>query len=155
MGRHAANLLRAGFPLVVNDVLEGPPATRSPAGRLGGHRLRARRRLATSVITMLPTPRHVEEVLHGEHGLLAGLRDAARGRHVHVVPEVQAGVADLARQRGISLVDAPVSGWRPAPTGPAADLVGGQEADLRRLRPIFEAMADAERILHVGGNGAG
>ena len=33
--------------------------------------------------------------------------------------------------------------------------VGGEEAVFRRVRPLLEAMGDPERILHVGGHGAG
>ena len=153
----ATNLLRAGFPLVVNDVREEAAHDAVAGGATWAATAAELAAACDVVITMLPTPRHVEEVLHGERGLLAGLRDGSTWVDMSTsVPEVQAGVADLARQRGISLVDAPVSGMATgARTGRLQIFVGGQEADVRRLRPIFEAMGDPERILHVGGNGAG
>jgi 3-hydroxyisobutyrate dehydrogenase len=153
----AANLLRAGFPLAVNDVREEAARDAVAGGATWAATTAELAAACDVVITMLPTPRHVEEVLHGEHGLLAGLRDGSTWVDMSTsVPEVQASVADLARQRGISLVDAPVSGMATgARTGRLQIFVGGQEADVRRLRPIFEAMGDPERILHVGGNGTG
>ena len=153
----AANLLRAGFPLVVNDVREEAAQEVVAAGATWAATAAELAAASDVVITMLPTPRHVEEVLHGKHGLLAGLRAGSTWVDMSTsVLDVQRNIADLAAQRGIALVDAPVSGMATgARTGMLQIFVGGLEADVRRLRPVFEAMGDPERILHVGGNGAG
>jgi 3-hydroxyisobutyrate dehydrogenase len=56
----------------------------------------------------------------------------------------------------VAVLDAPVSGMASgAQAGTLQIFVGGQEPAYRRVRPLLEAMGDPERIVHVGGNGAG
>jgi 3-hydroxyisobutyrate dehydrogenase len=65
-------------------------------------------------------------------------------------------VRALAEPRGVAVLDAPVSGMASgAQAGTLQIFVGGQEPAYRRVRPLLEAMGDPERIVHVGGNGAG
>jgi 3-hydroxyisobutyrate dehydrogenase len=72
------------------------------------------------------------------------------------VPEVAEQVRLTQAHRGLHILDAPVSGMSVgAANGMLQIFVGGDAADVERLRPVFEAMGDPERILHVGGPGAG
>ncbi|MFI6096124.1 NAD(P)-dependent oxidoreductase [Lentzea sp. NPDC051213] len=146
------NLQKAGFSLVVNDIRRDQAAellaggarwASSPAEVAAGSDL---------VITMLPTPKHVGEAAKG---IVDGI--APDGTWIDMstsVPEV----ADEIRKAnpGLHVLDAPVSGMS---VGAAAGLlqifIGGDEADVTRLRPVFEAMGDKDRILHVGAHGAG
>lgn len=153
----ARNLLKAGFDLVVHDVrreaatpLEGAGATWAPSAR----------ELASAsdvVITMLPTPRHVESVVAGEDGVMAGLADGGTWVDMSTsVPEVANAIRATHAARGIRIVDAPVSGMSiGAANGTLQIFIGGEREDVVRLTPVFEAMGDPEKILHVGPHGAG
>lgn len=151
------NLQAAGFPLVVTD-LRRESAADLIAG--GAHWAESPREVAAAsdlVITMLPTPKHVEAVASGPDGLVAGLPDGGTWIDMSTsVPDVLDGVRAAAAGRGLHLLDAPVSGMSVgAANGMLQIFVGGDADDVERLRPVFEAMGDPERILHVGGHGAG
>ena len=151
------NLAKNGFPLVVNDVRRaaadeviGMDATwaDSPAAVAAASDL---------VITMLPTPRHVAEVASGEHGILAGIKDGGTWIDMSTsVPEPVDQIAAANAHRGLHLLDAPVSGMSVgAANGTLQIFVGGSADDYARVRPVLEGMGDPQRILHVGGKGAG
>lgn len=153
----SARILAAGHDLVVHDVR--PEAA---TGLLGsGAAWAGSPREAGSgrdvVITMLPAPRQVEEVLLGPDGLLGGLASGATWVDMSTsVPAVADRVRALAGPRGVAVLDAPVSGMAAgAQAGTLQIFVGGEGEDYRRVRPLLESMGDPERILHVGGNGAG
>jgi len=151
------NLQRAGYTLIVNDVRKGAAedivaggaAWRDTAAEVAAH--------SDVVITMLPTPRHVADVVNGPSGILAGIPDGGTWVDMSTsVPEVADRVRATQGHRGLHVLDAPVSGMSVgAANGLLQIFAGGEAVDYRRLRPVFEAMGDPERILHVGGHGAG
>src|SRR5829696_8664124 len=116
----AGNLLEAGHELVVHN------RTRTKAEQLAQHGARVaaspREVAQTSdvVITMLPGPPEVEEVVAGEGGLLEG---AAEGSLIVDMstssPLLARQLASMARERGVGMLDAPVSG---ADVGPGMGL---------------------------------
>lgn len=151
------NLQKAGFPLIVNDIRResadelvagGATWADSPAEVAAGSDI---------VITMLPTPRHVDAVAFGERGILAGIADGGTWIDMSTsVPEVTVRVRAENPHRGLRILDAPVSGMSVgAASGMLQIFVGGDAADVERVRPVLEAMGDPERILHVGAAGAG
>src|SRR5665213_2145128 len=105
------NLQAAGFSLVVNDIRK-EAASEILAG--GGSWADTPAELASQsdvVITMLPTPRHVDAVLHGPHGILAGIADGGTWVDMSTsVPEVADRVRAENAERGLHILDAPVSG---------------------------------------------
>ncbi|GAB3404413.1 NAD(P)-dependent oxidoreductase [Schumannella luteola] len=151
------NLQKAGFPLVVTDLRPESAAELIAGGALWAESPAQVAALSDLVITMLPTPRHVEAVLHGADGILAGIRDGGTWIDMSTsVPEPAERVRRDFAERGLRILDAPVSGMSiGAATGMLQIFVGGDAADVARLRPVFEAMGDPERILHVGAAGAG
>lgn len=151
------NLQRAGFPLVVNDLRREAAAELVAGGALWADTCGAVANQADVVITMLPTPRHVSEALRGPDGVLSGIGDGATWIDMSTsVPEVADQVRTENRDRGLHVLDAPVSGMSVgAASGRLQIFVGGEADDYVRLLPVFEAMGDPERILHVGGHGAG
>jgi 3-hydroxyisobutyrate dehydrogenase len=151
------NLQKAGFDLVVNDIRR-ESADQLVANGAEWAETPAEVAAATDVvITMLPTPRHVETVVNGPAGILAGIADGGTWVDMSTsVPEVAQRVRAENPQRNLHILDAPVSGMSVgAATGMLQIFVGGEDADVARLRPVFEAMGDPERILHVGAAGAG
>jgi 3-hydroxyisobutyrate dehydrogenase len=74
--------------------------------------------------------------------------------HSTVHPDTCQEVADAARSRGVSVIDAPVSGGRPAAeAGNLLVLVGGEDSDVERARPVLAAYGDP--IVHLGPLGSG
>ena len=151
----AGNLLEAEHELVVHN------RTRTKAEQLAQHGARVaaspREVAQTSdvVITMLPGPPEVEEVVAGEGGLLEG---AAEGSLIVDMstssPLLARQLASMARERGVRMLDGPVSGGDVgARDGTLSIMVGGEDEDFERARPLFEVMG--ETVVHVGGAGAG
>ncbi|WP_063059009.1 NAD(P)-dependent oxidoreductase [Nocardia sienata] len=104
----------------------------------------------------------VREVLERADGVLAGFAASAAGRatapviaiHSTVHPDTCRDLAEIAAERGVSLIDAPVSGGAPAvAAGRLLVMAGGDEQTLARCRPVFETYADP--VVHLGGIGAG
>lgn len=151
------NLVKSGFPLVVNDVRR---AAADEVVGMGARWVDTAAEVAASsdlVITMLPTPRHVAEVAAGPNGILAGIADGGTWIDMSTsVPEPVDQIAAANAHRGLHLLDAPVSGMSiGAANGTLQIFVGGATDDFARLRPVFEGMGDPKRILHVGPKGAG
>ena len=153
----SANILAAGHDLVVHDVREEAAAGLVAAGATLAGSARAAGAGRDVVITMLPTPRHVADVLLGPDGLLDGMAPGAIWMDMSTsVPEIADRVVALAGPRGIAVLDAPVSGMAAgARAGTLQIFVGGEAASYDRVRPLLDAMGDPGRIIHVGGNGAG
>ncbi len=111
---------------------------------------------AEILITMLPGPGEVREVMAGSGVLAAMPATAVWIDMTSGSPAAGRELADAARARGLGVLDAPVGGGIPAArTGTLQVFAGGDAAVLDRCRPVLEALADPQRIIHVGGNGAG
>lgn len=151
------NLQKAGFALVVNDIRVDSAAELVARGAIWADTPALVASQSDLVITMLPTPRHVDAVLSGPNGLLAGIPDGGTWIDMSTsVPDVASRVRAENSERGLHIIDAPVSGMSVgAANGMLQIFVGGDAEDFRRLRPVFEAMGDPERILHVGAAGTG
>jgi len=151
----SANILAAGHDLVVYDVRREAAAELEAAGAAWAASPRETGADRDVVITMLPRPEHVEQVLLGAGGLLAGL--APGSVWIDMSTSIPA-VADRVRAVAgpVAVLDAPVSGMAAgAKAGTLQIFVGGDAAVYQRVRPLLAAMGDPDRILHVGGNGAG
>ncbi|WP_438354133.1 NAD(P)-dependent oxidoreductase [Microbacterium sp. CJ88] len=151
------NLQKSGFPLVVTDIRREAAAELIAGGARWADTAAEVAAQSDLVITMLPTPRHVDAVVNGPTGILAGIRDEGTWIDMSTsVPDVSAAVRRDHADRGLRILDAPVSGMSVgAANGMLQIFVGGEAEDVERLRPVFEAMGDPERIIHVGAAGAG
>jgi 3-hydroxyisobutyrate dehydrogenase len=156
-GPMCGHLAEAGFEVCAYDL---------DAGALGRARERGARAAgsaaecaggADAVITMLPAPPHVEQVLLGEGGVIAAMEPGAVAIDMSTSStSVGARVVEAAREHGVDVLDAPVAGQSiGAQAGTLAIYVGGEEAVFERARSLFEAMGDPSRIFHLGPNGAG
>ena len=151
----AGNLLEAGHELVVHN------RTRTKAERLAQRGARAAdspREVAEGsdvIITMLPGPPQVEEVVAGDGGLLEGAREGSLIIDMSTSSPILAQeLARAARNKSVGMLDAPVSGGDVgARDGTLSIMVGGEVDDFERARPLFRVMG--ETVVHVGGVGAG
>jgi 2-hydroxy-3-oxopropionate reductase len=107
------------------------------------------------IITMLPGPPEVERVVAGEGGLLEGATEGSLLVDMSTSSPVLArDLARTARERGVGMLDAPVSGGDVgAIEGTLSIMAGGGEEDFERAKPLFEAMGTT--VTHVGPVGAG
>lgn len=151
----ARNLLRAGFDLVVWNrtpskmdalVSEGASAAGSPAELA---------RACDIVITCVSDTPDVEAVVLGENGVIHGLREGSLLIDMSTIsPKVTREIAARLAERGVHMLDAPVSGGSEgAARGTLSIMVGGEADQVSRAMPILEAMG--KTITHVGGHGAG
>lgn len=156
MGRPMAlNLLKAGHKLHVwsrrRESMQ--PLLEAGAGDCASAAELARR--APITISIVADAPDVEEVTLGEHGVAAG----AGPGHIHVdmstiAPAAAQGIAARLEGRGISMLDAPVSGGEVgAVAGSLTIMAGGEEGVFEAVRPLFEAMGKA--ATYIGESGAG
>jgi 3-hydroxyisobutyrate dehydrogenase/2-hydroxy-3-oxopropionate reductase len=110
---------------------------------------------ADVAITMLADDRAVAAVYTGPDGLVAGAHDGGVLVDMStVLPATIRSVEAAVRATGSGLLDAPVSGSVSlAQSGQLTLMIGGDEADLQRARPAFEAVA--KTIFHLGPLGSG
>lgn len=107
------------------------------------------------VITCVGNDRDLAEVVLGESGALAAMREGAQFiDHTTVSPAIARRIAEHAAARGIDALDAPVSGGQAgAENGKLAIMCGGIAHAMERARPVMQAYA--ARMVHVGEAGAG
>jgi 2-hydroxy-3-oxopropionate reductase len=156
MGRPMAlHLLSAGFTLSVHDLDAERVAPVVAAGAASAASAAAVADASDIVITMLPTPDAVEDVVLGLEGVLAHARPGALLVDMSTIaPTLARRLAAASAERKVAFLDAPVSGGEVgAENGTLVIMVGGEEAALERARPAFEALGS--QIVHVGPHGAG
>ena len=152
----ASNLIGAGYDLVLHNRTKEKAEKLAAEG--GGEVAENPRKVAERcavVITMLPGPTEVEAIVSGEDGLLEGIGNGSLVIDMSTSsPTLARKLARTARERGVSMLDAPVSGGDVgAIEGMLSIMVGGEEENFERAKPLFEAMGNT--ITHVGPDGTG
>jgi len=116
---------------------------------------------ADVVLTVLPDLSHVESLLPGEEGLIAGWTARGIARPILVVhgtvsPGAVAAFGErMLREHGVRVLDAPVSGGTVgAENGTLSIMVGGDEDTFSSVTPAFGFMGSTIRYLGPGGSGA-
>lgn len=107
------------------------------------------------VVTIVGYPADVEAVYLGDGGIVERAKDGAILIDMTTSsPDLAQRIAQQAAAKGLSALDAPVSGGDVgARAGSLAIMVGGEEAAYKSVMPLFEAMG--KNIAHMGGAGAG
>lgn len=153
----ALNLLRAGRDVVVFDISRVAADRHLAAGAMWGESASGVASQVDVLITMLPGPRQVEDVMLRQ-GAAAALRPGSVWVDMSTSsPEIAHLVAGASlNDRGIHRLDAPVSGMvRGATAGTLQVFVGGDADVLERVRPVFDILARPETVFHMGRHGAG
>ena len=155
LGRHlATRLIRAGHDLVVHDRDAAAQAAVAAEGARVAASPRAAAAGAACAITCLPSPAAVAAVVEGPDGLFEALAPGACwiDHSTNDLHELQR-LALLAGERGISTLEAPVTGGvHLAASGEITVIVGGDRAVFAAHRELFEAIGN--EIFHVGALGA-
>lgn len=156
MGRGMAhNILRAGFPLTVWNrsaerlsglVEAGATAAKSPSD--------AAANCDIIFICVSDTP-DVEQVILGENGVIHGAKKGALVIDTSTIsPKATREIAAQLAERGISMLDAPVSGGSEgAEKGTLSIMVGGESAAFERAAAVFKSIG--KTITHMGPSGSG
>jgi 3-hydroxyisobutyrate dehydrogenase len=154
--RMAANVARAGFPLSVWThtagkadswaAEHGASACSSPA-EVAEH--------SDIVVSMVVDGDQVSSVLLGERGVVHAARPGLLCVDMSTIgPAATREVGATLSEHGVSMLDAPVTGSSPrAEEGSLAIMVGGEQADFARVRPLLETMGSL--IVYVGTLGQG
>jgi 3-hydroxyisobutyrate dehydrogenase len=156
MGRHmAANLMKSGFSLVINDVRKDAAASHVKDGAAWADSPKAVAEQSDVVFTSLPGPADVEGVALGANGLLAGLSPGKVYFDLSTnSPTVVRRIHATFKERGVHMLDAPVSGGpRGAQSGKLAIWVGGEEAIFQKCKSVLDGFSD--QAVYVGPIGAG
>ncbi|MFQ6110598.1 MAG: 2-hydroxy-3-oxopropionate reductase [Nitrospinota bacterium] len=151
----AKNLLKAGYPLLVYDIHREKMEELMGEGAKGAGSSKEVAQGSEVVITMLPDSPDVERAVLGPEGVLEGAREGMVLIDMSSInPLVARRVAAEAAQKGVRMLDAPVSGGEPgAVAGTLAIMVGGEEALFRECEPILKVMGKS--VVRVGDIGAG
>jgi len=151
----AKNLIKAGFSLYVYDLNSAPVQELVALGAKAAASPKDVASNCGTVVTMLPNSPHVESVLSGENGILAGM--AAGGTIIDtssIAPGASKKFAAMAAGKGVNMLDAPVTGGVVgAEAGTLAILVGGEQEVFNQSLSILEAMGKS--IVRFGEIGAG
>ena len=152
-GGMAANLAKAGHDVRAFDLSQDALDRAKAAGCLPMASAGEAADGAEAVVTMLPAGTHVEAV-YGDL-FAASLSPAAILIDCSTIDVATAKrVAEAARAKGITAVDAPVSGGiGAANAGTLTFMVGGSDDAFARAQPILAAMGKA--VIHAGANGTG
>lgn len=142
----ARRVAEAGFAL---NVLDADKMRTEDIARDGGMGIaETARQLAESadiIVTMLPSSAIVRAVFEGADGMLAGIRpDTVVLEMSSGVPEETRKLADELTERGVTLLDAPVSGGvARAATGDLAIMVGGEDKGFAIGEQVLAAMGSS------------
>ncbi len=151
----ARNLLRAGHELTVHNRSRPPVEELVREGARDGRSPKGVAERSEVVITMLPDTPDVEQVVFGSMGLVEGLQPGSVVVDMSTIsPVATRSMASRLRERGVQMLDAPVSGGqRGAEEGTLSIMVGGEAEVFERVRPLFEVLG--KNVVYVGPAGAG
>lgn len=149
------NLLKAGHELVVCDVVKSAVDEVVAAGAKSAPTPKDVAKQVEVVITMLPNSPHVKQVVLGEGGIIEGAKPGTTVIDMSsIAPLVSREVAAKLAEKGIEMLDAPVSGGEPkAIDGTLSVMVGGKKEIFDKYFPVMKSMAGS--VVLTGAIGAG
>ncbi|MCY4578538.1 MAG: NAD(P)-dependent oxidoreductase [Chloroflexi bacterium] len=154
-GGMAANVLRAGHDLTVHDLRREAATPLLENGASWADTPAEVAAASEVVLTSLPGPREVEAIALGDSGVLEG---STSGK-VYIdlstsSPTLIRSIAEDFAAKGVSVLDAPVSGGPVgARTGRLAVMVGGDREVYERVKPALDAIGD--KVSYIGPVGSG
>ncbi|RRK35542.1 2-hydroxy-3-oxopropionate reductase [Schaedlerella arabinosiphila] len=136
------NLLKAGYEVITYDIIQENIDKAVSWGAVGASSPEDVAGKCQTIITMLPNSPHVKEVVCGEHGVLQG---ASEGTILidmsSIAPIVSQEICKACLEKGVRMIDAPVSGGEPkAIDGTMAIMAGGDRA-------VFDEVYDTLMVL--------
>ena len=154
-GPMAVHILEAGHTLAVYDTRREVASDHLAKGARWVESPMAVAAASEIVFTSLPGPKEVESVALGEGGILQG----ATSGSVYIdlstnSPTLVRHIQEVFREKGVQVLDAPVSGGPiGAQQATLAVMVGGDAAVYQRVKPVLDAIGN--KVTHVGAIGCG
>lgn len=151
----ALNLIKAGYKLFVYDVR---PETMLELSDKGAERCSSPKHVAKEseiIIIMLPNSPQVKEVVLGKDGILEGAKSGTILVDMSsIAPLVSVELCKIAKERGIEMLDVPVSGGEPkAIAATLSIMVGGDKKTFELVEDILKVMGSSAVL--VGSIGSG
>ncbi len=154
--RMAANVAKAGYPLTVWTHTEGKAQRWAEEHKATAVNTPAEVAAASDiVVSMVVDGAQVESVLCDENGVSDGAKEGLLCVDMSTIaPTDTRRIAGRLKERGIGMIDAPVTGSSPrAEAGTLTIMVGGEAEQFERVKALLEKMG--ELIVHVGELGQG
>jgi 2-hydroxy-3-oxopropionate reductase len=151
----AKNLLKAGYSLTVYDIVPEAVADVVKEGAQKGSSSKDVASKSDIVITMLPNSPEVKEAVLGQDGVLDGAKAGTILIDMSsIAPLASQEVSAKAKEKGVIMLDAPVSGGEPkAVDGTLAIMVGGPADTFEKVKDILAVMGGSVTL--VGDIGSG
>ena len=150
----ALNILKAGHDVTVNNRTREREIPVADAGAQRADSPRDASQEAEIIITCVSDTPDVEKIILGENGVIHGAQPGSIVIDMSTIsPTATRRIAEALGQKGIKMLDAPVSGGSEgAQKGTLSIMVGGNAADLEKAEPVLKAMGN---ITHIGEISAG
>jgi 2-hydroxy-3-oxopropionate reductase len=151
----AKNLLKAGYELVVYDIIAAPVKEVVAAGAKTGTSPKDAAARGDIIITMLPNSPHVKEAILGKDGVIEGAKPGSIVVDMSsIAPLATREVAAELAKKGVEMLDAPVSGGEPkAIDGTLAIMVGGKAEVFEKVKPTLLKMGSSAVLCGEIGSG--
>ena len=152
-GPMASHLVKAGHTVIGLDTRRNASPPLVEAGGKSAESIEQAVKDADVVAIMVPDSPQVQSVLLGDDGVFAHAQPGTLVIDFSAIrPDVTAEFAQIGAERGLRILDAPVSGGEPgAKNATLSIMVGGSEEDFAAAKPIFDIVG--KTIVHVGPNG--
>ncbi len=149
------NLLKAGYELTVYDLNTAAVDEVAAAGAAAAGTSARAAEGSDIIITMLPNSPHVKEAVMGKNGVLEGAKPGSLLIDMSsIAPLASQEIERACAEKGIKMIDAPVSGGEPkAIDGTLSIMVGGDKEVFERVKDILLCMGSS--AVHCGRIGAG
>lgn len=145
----AKNLLKAGFPLTAYDINKEALQAVMDMGATAGTNPKDVAEKSDVVISIVLNIEQTEAISLGPEGVLAGLRPGGvLVLSSTIPPKRAAGIAEIGKEKGIHVIDAPLSGGNNgAENGTLTLMVGGPKAVFDQVKDVLDAIG--KNIIHI------
>ena len=149
------NMLKAGYDLTVFDFNKSAVEEVAAAGAKAASSAKEVGENVDVLVTMLPNSPHVKSALFGENGAAEGLKAGTAVIDMSSINPVESqDISKKLAEKGIEMLDAPVSGGEPkAIDGTISVMVGGKQEIFDKYYDLIKSMAGS--VVRVGDIGAG
>jgi 3-hydroxyisobutyrate dehydrogenase len=154
-GNMVANLLKNGHKVVVYDKSQDAVNDAASKGATVAASVTQLAQQSDRIITMLPTPKIVKEIFSGPDGIIENSKPGSILLDCSTVgPETPIELVKAAKAKGVTFVDAPVTGAVPAArAGTLTFLVGGSDSEFEAVKDLLLGMG--KNVVHCGPTGSG
>jgi 4-hydroxybutyrate dehydrogenase / sulfolactaldehyde 3-reductase len=151
----AINCVKKGFELLVHDIRPAPMDALVKVGAKAAKSTTDIAQQCSIIITVLPSGKEVDQVVMAPSGLFEHAKPGTLVMDLSTIdPDTTDKLHAEAKKHGMRAVDAPIGrlAWH-AERGESLFMVGAEQADFERVKPLLEAMGST--IHHCGPGGAG